>query len=248
LFDDVDEVRLGVVDDLRGFFVGNTGAESWFDDADDEVPYARFDMLGLVPDRPLQAGSDLGEVSVEVLADDGEPIGFYQLLSAELERTWQSADGTLNATLAGWFPGLVPDVDAEKIWDAWRSGPPASPNLWAELPPGRREAWLEVVSKYRQNDRLRRAEPGRSEVVLDGRHVTDLASFYCAVGEAVNGPGGYFRSNPMALEDCLSGGWGVEGPFTLVWTDSDVARAHLGDHLDVLLGVFHVSGTDVILR
>jgi len=182
LFDDVDEVQLGVVDDLRGFFVGNTGAESWFDDADDEVPYARFDMLGLVPDRPLQAGSDLGEVSVEVLADDGEPIGFYQLLSAELERTWQSADGTLNATLAGWFPGLVPDVDAEKIWDAWRSGPPASPNLWAELPPRRREAWLEVVSKYRQNDRLRRGEPGRSEVVLDGRHVTDLASFYCAVG------------------------------------------------------------------
>jgi len=60
---------------------------SWFDDADDEMPYPQFDVLGLVLDRPLQAGAEPGEVPVDVLTDNGEPIGFYQLLSAEPERT-----------------------------------------------------------------------------------------------------------------------------------------------------------------
>jgi hypothetical protein len=263
LFDDVDELRLGLVGEVRGFFAGSVEAESWFDESDDEMPYARFDVLGLAPDPPLRAAIDaagdeeygLGEISVEILADDGEPIGFYQLLTAELERTWRTADGTLNATVAGWLPGSIPHVDAGRVWDTWRAGPPASRNLWAALPVGRREAWLEVVSNYRPNDPLRRGEhgvdaAGRPEVVLDGRHVADLSSFFCAIGEAVNGPGGYFGSNPMALTDCLAGGWGVSCPFTLVWEESAVARAHLAEpaYLEMLLGVFRQAGTDVVLR
>ncbi len=68
------------------------------------------------------------------------------------------------------------------------------------------------------------------------------------IGEAVNGPGGYFGSNPMALSDCLSGGWGVDCPFTLVWENADIARARLGDTVDMLLGVFREAGIDVVLR
>jgi hypothetical protein len=263
LFDDLDEQRLGLVGDVRGFFAGSVEAESWFDESDDEMPYARFDVLGLVPDPALRTAIDaageksygLGEISLEILADDGETIGFYQLLGAELERTWRTAAGALDATVAGWFPGSVPDLAAERVWDEWRAGPPASRSLWAGLPAGRREAWLEVVSSYRPNDPLRRGEhgvgpSGRPEVVLDGRHVTDLASFFCAIGEAVNGPGGYFGSNPMALTDCLAGGWGIDGPFTLVWANSAVAQAHLAEpaYLEMLLGVLRQAGTDVVLR
>lgn len=263
LFDDVEDVRLGLVGDVRGFFLGSTDAASWFDDADDAMPHVTFDVLGLVPDPPLQAALDaaggaaveLGEVSVEILADDGEMIGFYELLAVELERAWRDTDGTLHATIAGSVPGLIPDLDAEQVWDAWRAGPPAHANSWAELPVGQRDAWLEVVSKYRPKDGLRRGQhgtgpSGRPEVVLDGRHITDLASFFCAIGEAVNGPGGYFGSNPMALADCLGGGWGIDGPFTLVWEHSGVARAHLADpaYLDMLLGVFRQAGTEIVLR
>ncbi|MFD0592855.1 barstar family protein [Catellatospora coxensis] len=43
---------------------------------------------------------------------------------------------------------------------------------------------------------------------LDGRFVTDVEGFYCAIGEAVNGPGGYFGWNLDALVDCLRGRWG----------------------------------------
>ncbi|MEU8048522.1 barstar family protein [Micromonospora haikouensis] len=62
---------------------------------------------------------------------------------------------------------------------------------------------------------------------LDGRFVTDVEGFYCAIGEAINGPGGYFGWNLDALDDCLSGRFGAQTPFRLVWHDSAVAREHL---------------------
>ncbi|MET8423897.1 barstar family protein [Nocardia sp. NPDC004860] len=62
---------------------------------------------------------------------------------------------------------------------------------------------------------------------LDGQAVTDIDSFYCALGEAINGPGGYFGWNLDALVDCLRGGWGATSPFTLKWLHSDEAQDHL---------------------
>jgi RNAse (barnase) inhibitor barstar len=55
-------------------------------------------------------------------------------------------------------------------------------------------------------------------------------SFYCAIGEAVNGPGGYFGWNLDALKDCLRGGWGAAPPFTLEWQYAEVARSRLVEH------------------
>jgi hypothetical protein len=48
-----------------------------------------------------------------------------------------------------------------------------------------------------------------------------------AIGEAINGPGGYFGWNPSALHDCVIGGWGAAHPFSLIWHNAAVARTHL---------------------
>jgi len=68
--------------------------------------------------------------------------------------------------------------------------------------------------------------------VLDGHRFSGLSDFYRHIGEAVNGPGGYFGSNLDALSDCLSGGFGTPEPedqaFQFVWINSDVARVRLG--------------------
>ncbi|WP_406378341.1 hypothetical protein [Streptomyces sp. NBC_00197] len=58
--------------------------------------------------------------------------------------------------------------------------------------------------------------------------MTDHPGFHCALGEAVNGPGGYFGRSLDTLGACLRGGWGAERPFTLVWHASAVARSCLG--------------------
>ncbi len=63
---------------------------------------------------------------------------------------------------------------------------------------------------------------------LDGGHITDPPGFFCALGEAVNGPAGYFGWGLDALDDCLCGNWGAGPPLTLVWHDAAIARACLG--------------------
>ncbi|MFJ8075990.1 barstar family protein [Streptomyces sp. NPDC096176] len=66
--------------------------------------------------------------------------------------------------------------------------------------------------------------------VIDGAEVTALDSFWKAIGEAVNGPGGYFGRNLDALADCLGGGYGTpdDGDFVIEWRDHELSRRALG--------------------
>lgn len=66
--------------------------------------------------------------------------------------------------------------------------------------------------------------------VIDGDETRTLEDFWRVVGEAVNGPGGYFGTNLDAFGDCLTGGFGTpeDGNFVFAWTKADAARAHLG--------------------
>ncbi|TXS38983.1 barstar family protein [Streptomyces sp. OR43] len=64
--------------------------------------------------------------------------------------------------------------------------------------------------------------------VIDGSRVTGLDSFWHEVGEAVNGPGGYFGKGLDSFADCLRGGMGTpdDGDFVIEWRDHTLsARA-----------------------
>ncbi|MFE9852648.1 barstar family protein [Streptomyces sp. NPDC005576] len=65
--------------------------------------------------------------------------------------------------------------------------------------------------------------------VLDGTRVRTLEDFWRIVGEAVNGPGGYFGRNLDALADCLSGGLGHpdDGDYVVEWRDHQASRENL---------------------
>ncbi|MFD0068387.1 barstar family protein [Streptomyces sp. NPDC056690] len=93
---------------------------------------------------------------------------------------------------------------------------------------------------------------------MDVRYIVDEDSFYCAIGEAINGPGGYFGWNLDALDDCLRGGWGATAPFTLHWGFSAQAKARLPERVptgdrevalfNLLLEIFEEQGVSVVLR
>jgi RNAse (barnase) inhibitor barstar len=205
--------------------------------------------------------TQLANVDLQVLDHQGTPVGAYHLAAPVAGScTPHRADPTLvDVPLTGllWEP---PHPQAEPIWTRWRAGPPPARNLWARYPSAGRAAWLQVV-------RLHACRPGRQRAAdaspgagfeLDGHDITDVPSLYCAIGEAINGPGGYFGADLDGLSDCLSGDFGATVPFTLTWQHADVARRHLGrrpgepdresSYFEEVLEVLHRKSVNVVLR
>ncbi|QFQ99737.1 hypothetical protein F9278_30315 [Streptomyces phaeolivaceus] len=200
----------------------------------DEDPPERDDdppirLLGCAPRGALRAALDAGE----------EDLGHAKLLRVDAHgRTVQAAvEGELTAWIpSGRGPGLVdltlepwsdrPPTAAAQVWSLWDRGRPAEPNLWAGCDMAGRAFWLRTTRANR--DTTAPDAPAGTTYHLDGRHLTDAEAFFCALGEAVNGPGGHFGSRLAEVADALRGGFGATAPFTLVWHDAPIARAHLG--------------------
>ncbi len=240
-----DDSVVARVGDIDGFFIGTWTMESDHEEAGDSSDWPDPLTVTLVDvEEASPADVELGNVYLDVLDRQGRPIGTYWLSSATVEAR--------HASLTAWIP-KHPHRDAGPVWAQWRDGLPTERNRWAHLP-GRREGWLEAVVHRQTAVR----DTPRTEVVLDGRFITDLASFYCALGEAVNGPGGYYGWNTMALLECLSHGFGTEGDYTLVWEHSAVAREHLAtivdtgggprSYVDLLIDCFRYRDKQVVLR
>ncbi len=105
----------------------------------------------------------------------------------------------------------------------WRARAP-SPYEWACMAHKEKVGWLALCRHAaHRNDEDRR----RGEFVVEGQYVTDKPSLYLALGEAVNGPRGYYGASLDALEDCLLGGFGAVPPFTLRFKCSEAARQSL---------------------
>ncbi|WP_393062148.1 barstar family protein [Streptomyces sp. LN549] len=90
--------------------------------------------------------------------------------------------------------------------------------------------------------------------VIDGSEVTGPERFWDVIGEAVNGPGGYFGRNLDAFADCLSGGMGTpdDGDFVIEWRDHALSARALGHeetarYLRGLVGRAHASNQQRLL-
>lgn len=180
--------------------------------------------------RALATGTrrslDLGEAWLEIRDDRGEPLT-DRLLRPRV-RAWRpSSHGPdlIDVELDDVLDRPVP-AHARPVWDRWLAGPPETRGVWAGLGPRQRAAWLELVRE--RGCRLAHQDrPAGHVYELDGRHITDEPSLFLALGEAVNGPGGYFGGCVDALVDCLRGDFGCTAPATLLWRDAAPARAHL---------------------
>ncbi|MCO1575107.1 barstar family protein [Crossiella sp. SN42] len=205
-----------------------------------ELPVPQVRLIGCRPEPALLAAlAAIGDRSeeglrrrwfwawVRVVADDGS-VGW--VLGAEIRGTVDAAEpsrlgaGLLDVTVSR-DSGVPLPTSALDILEHWPAGPPDRPNLWVGYDEDLRYEWIDAANGHHRSGAPNR--PAGATYELDGRFVTDIAGFYCALGEAINGPGGYFGGNFDALHDCLSDGYGARTPFRLVWRDSAVARAHL---------------------
>ncbi|WP_037908635.1 barstar family protein [Actinacidiphila yeochonensis] len=243
------------------------GAEGLFTPLPEGDGARRVHLAGCRPQGGLLKSLDhiggrravAGNAWFDILDADGAAMGSYFVNEVTVVGAVPSAlgGGLLDLTVTLWCDMAL--AGAERVWDLVRSGRLNRTGLWHELVPDGTKAWLSVALWSREYLRRGKADASAGQVfTLDGRHIVDEDSFYCAIGEAVNGPGGYFGWNLSALNDCLAGGWGAATPFTLRWTCSAEARARLVERVpsddgdvalfDVLLEIFEEHGVNVVLQ
>ncbi|MFD0687295.1 barstar family protein [Actinomadura fibrosa] len=198
----------------------------------------RLVLRELTPSNELRAvlakgtrrALNLEEVALKIRDRQGAPLT-ERLLWASVGGWRRSRDGrdVIDLELEGTLFAPVPD-HARPVWERWLAGAPGTEGAWADLDTRRRGVWLALV-RERSGRRARADRPAGHAYVLDGRHATDEPGLYLALGEAVNGPGGYFGGGLDALDDCLRGRFGYTAPATLLWRDAATAREHLSDRL-----------------
>ncbi|MFF3013221.1 hypothetical protein [Streptomyces sp. NPDC057939] len=190
-----------------------------------EEPQPRLVLRGFAPSGRMRQA--LGEAELGIMDDRGEPFTErYLWPTVDAWRPSSLGEDLIDVELdlgRGRF-GSVPE-HVRPVWERWRAGPPGTVGAWTELSTPRRETWLDLVCE--RGCRVAHEDRSGAAYELDGRHVTDVPGLYLALGEAVNGPGGYLGNCTGAVADCLRGGFGHTGPSTLLWHDSATAREHL---------------------
>ncbi|KND35536.1 barstar family protein [Streptomyces anulatus] len=226
-------------EDLRGYFM-----EEEREPPETTVTFVRVHRVG-------RARRKTEEAELQVVDRQGGTIGVYYLgrvfAAFRHELVPSGAD---RPDLDYSFGHTCEYPRAGEIWRKWAAGRPAERGEWARYPSDWHESWLHVVQTawFDSGRRATRYETDGT-AVIDGSGFTTRDGFYCALGEAVNGPGGYFGSNRDAIIDCLRT-MRRDGavPFRLVWHSFAASREVLGsDFTESVLSLFERAAVETEL-
>ncbi|WP_436973735.1 barstar family protein [Nocardia asteroides] len=134
---------------------------------------------------------------------------------------------------------LTPPSAVERpLWNMRREGGPKVLNTWQTLSDVDLYSWIRVAQVYQLHNPAPTSPPGTT-FFIDGQGIENVPGLFCALGEAVNGPGGYFGMGLESLADCLHGGFGASAPFSISWSGwhhmaSAVGNSYCTDLADVL--------------
>ncbi len=170
----------------------------------------------------------INNVYITIINIDGKDIGSYWFCFREPIYYHKKGfvEGLINFKLIGILTDIASPETLE-LWELWRKDSPLSKNQWVCLTEKERRGWLEIVKKYNCKVKLQHKDKMNETYYLDGSYVTDYPAFFCALGEAINGAGGYYGFDFLSLRDCFCGGFGAIPPFTLIWENSEVAMKSL---------------------
>jgi RNAse (barnase) inhibitor barstar len=207
-----------VAHEISGFFVQPKVLES-------------HDILILgSPLRPLNVGDVLSDMELRVVDLHGNSIGSYYIGRVGIRSVIEVDEDSSHEGFVVTFYGLAsPYVAAGEIWRRWASGVPIRLGEWSSWSGELHRSWLHVVQTawFAKGLEPRRYATG-AICRIDGLQILNEASFYCALGDAVNGAGGYFGSNLDALDDCLKSSLGAGVPFELLWDNFAIAQKRMG--------------------
>ncbi|GAB3965658.1 barstar family protein [Streptomyces sparsus] len=223
--------------------------DGFFVDSDRVMPE---DVLILGSARyPVRIGKDLTDVELHVVNPAGATVGSYYIgivgLRSELPGGAHSGQIGFLATFYG---HTCPYPAAGVIWQRRASEDPLRRGEWMEYPAEAHESWLHVTqnSWFATGHTATRYDTGTS-CTIDGSKILNESSFYCELGESVNGVGGYFGSNLDALADCLASSTATGNRFDVLWRESTPSRERMGASLaGSVMGILREFDIDVTLR
>lgn len=224
--------------------VAAEGVEGFFVDPEEGSPEVAF----LRAHEVEKGRRGVEDAVMAVMNPQREKVGEYYIGRVELGDMGIDEPGGITAKIAcRVFGNRCEYPEAERIWLRWASGIALEEGEWVRWPASYQSAWLHVVQNSWFASNRRAARYGVEEVVhLDGGQISTKSGFYCALGEAVNGPGGYFGSNLDALADCISSSFGEGPPARIVWRNFQASQESL-DHafLDSIAGLMREFRVDL---
>ncbi|MFT2016425.1 barstar family protein [Streptomyces sp. 796.1] len=223
-------------EEVERVLVAAEEVEGFFVDSEEELPEVAFLRVHEV----AKGRQRTDDAVMAVVNRQGEKIGEYFIGRVVLgDAGVEESGGDILRVTYQFFGNRCEYPEAERIWPRWASGVALETGEWLRWPVSYQDAWLHVVQNSWFATNRRAARYGAKDIIhLDGGQISTKSGFYCALGEAVNGPGGYFGSNLDALAECISSSFG-EGPLVrVVWRNFQASRESL-DHafLDSLVGL-----------
>jgi RNAse (barnase) inhibitor barstar/predicted RNase H-related nuclease YkuK (DUF458 family) len=163
-------------------------------------------------------------------------ISDFEILNFEIlnsEKFIVTIDGILHKAPKG----------TKKIWNIRLNDKILQYNVWTKLKKNERQAWLEIALNFQKN-----IDKKDLNILLYGELIVDEDSFFCCLGEAINGPGGYFGRSLMSLDDCFNGGFGVEQPLTIIWVNHEFSRKKLLGFFKNIIKILNANNVNIILK
>ncbi|WP_353149408.1 barstar family protein [Chryseobacterium sp.] len=131
----------------------------------------------------------------------------------------------------------------QKAWNMKINNEINKKNIWKSFRKDELQGWL-VYALHSSNFNT---EKENIKILIDGNNFHNLDSFFCTLGEEINGPGGYFGRNLAAMDDCLYGNFGVQSISELIWTNHQKSKKLFKTKFTQILETFEKHKVKILL-
>lgn len=116
--------------------------------------------------------------------------------------------------------------------------------IWKNFRKEELQGWLVYALHTTRIDKVKE----NISIEIDGNEFHNLDSFFCTLGEEVNGVAGYFGRGIYALYDCMRGDFGVKSISKLTWINHQRSKKLFKTKFDEILQIFEDYRVQVVLK
>ncbi|MBE0343496.1 barnase inhibitor, partial [Paenibacillus sp. 28ISP30-2] len=129
---------------------------------------------------------------IAILNDEEKVIGsyYYHLPESYMIHKLNYNKGNFNLELTGILETKPSPVEL-RLWEFLKGAQPLENSIWQGFSKEERSGWLNVTRIHSASNHSSRLDKRGKVYTLDGEYILDFTTFFIALGEAINGPGGY---------------------------------------------------------